>query len=235
MISIRLVVLCILSPTYALITWLKHGVPRAQKTTLLRTWSRSSAILTGLAVVAILVAEHTVSVNRCVTIALGVLAFWRLNEIVFAFFTDAYDRLSSKPQTTTFTPPERLKFVAVSYLELIVCFGFTYIGLQDALATLLNPAVQAFKSSLPGLADALYLSSTIITTLGYGDSDPVAWLAKILAIWEVFSGFILFAVALAVYLGSEKAVSATAPVQTHLAGVSDLAQAEVATSQLSSR
>lgn len=217
----------VLSPTYALISWLKHGVPRAEKTALLRTWSRSAAILTGLAVATTLVAEHTVSVNRWFTIGLGVLAFWRLNEIVFAFFADAYDRLSSKPQTTTFTPPERLKFVAVSYLEIIVCFGFTYLGLQGALATLLNPAVQAFKSSLPGLADAIYLSSTIITTLGYGDSDPVAWIAKILTIWEVFSGFILFAVALAVYLGSEKTVPSEVPGQTHPSGAHVPTQAEV--------
>lgn len=204
MASIRVGVLYVLSPTYALITCLKHGRPKAEKTSLLRKWSRIAAILTGFAVAAILVAENTVSVNRWVTIGLGALAFWRLNEIIFAFFTDAYDRLSSTPQTTAFTPAERLKFVAVSYLETIVCFGFTYIGLQTALTILLDPAVQAFKSPLTGLADAIYLSSTIVTTLGYGEHDPLAWLARILAIWEVFSGFILFAVALAVYLGSEK-------------------------------
>jgi hypothetical protein len=198
--------LCLFSPTYCLITWLKRGKPKADKTALLRWWSRGAAAITVFAVVGVLIAERLGTINPCIVIAMGVFALWRANEIVFAFFRDATSRLGGEPQTTSFTAPERLKFVAVSYLEMIGCFGFVYLGLQTLLISLFGPAAQAYKKTLPSLADAIYLSSTIITTLGYGESDPAAWSSKILSIWEVFSGFVLFAVALSVYLGSEKTV-----------------------------
>ena len=203
---------CLISPNYGLITWLKQGLPQAQKTALLRTWSRTAVALTATAIVGLLVIERLSTINCWIIMGLGVVAFWRANEIVLAFFTDALSRLGGEPQTTTFTAPERLKFVVTSYLELIACYGLVYLGLQTLLLSLFGQSVKAFKSALPSVADAIYLSSTVVTTLGYGDSDPATWSSKILTICEVFSGFILFAVALAVYLGSEKTVPSAGTV-----------------------
>jgi hypothetical protein len=209
--------LYILSPTYCVITFLKKSKRGLERTKILKRWSSGAIILTVVAVFGILIAEYAGPLNRWVLIVLGALALSRVNELVFAFFHDASSRLAGEAQTTTFTAPERLRFVAVSYLEVIVCFGFIYLRLQPLLVVIFGPTVEVYKTAIPSLADSIYLSSNIITTIGYGENEPKAWLAKVLSTWEVFSGFILFAVALAVYLGSEKVVPSSnfvAPVST---------------------
>lgn len=120
----------------------------------------------------------------------------RINEISYAFFMDALDKLKDKESSkSALTGYDRIKLIFKSYVELIINF---------ALLFEMTPLVYWKNGSCPtGPLDTLYFSVITITTTGYGDISPVnAWL-KLLCMYEVFSGIIMLVICFSIY-GSYK-------------------------------
>lgn len=115
----------------------------------------------------------------------------RANEIIYAFYRDAIEKLNGEPSRSNLKYGERIQLSLKSYLELIINFASIYI--------LLPP--QYFNFKIASYVDALYFSGVTITTLGYGDISPTHPISKFLSIYEVLCGFALIIVSFAIYTG----------------------------------
>jgi voltage-gated potassium channel len=129
-------------------------------------------------------------VNNYIAWCLGVIAWWRMNEIFYAFYQDAIERLSGSTPHTKLTPAQRIKLAMRSYLSLTLNFAFVSFFMPS---TFYDPCFTNFHN-------ALYFSGVTITTLGYGDIKPVHAISKFFAVYEVFSGVLLVVVAIGVYI-----------------------------------
>ena len=118
-------------------------------------------------------------------------AFSRPNEIFYAFYRDAIDKVDDKRPFSNLKFGERIKLALKSYLELILNFATMYY---------LFPAAW-FKQEFDFYFQALYFSGVTITTLGYGDIAPVCIVPQLLTVYEVLCGFILLIVSFAIYTG----------------------------------
>ena len=115
----------------------------------------------------------------------------RANEILYAFYRDAIEKLNGEPSKSTLKYGERIQLAMRSYIELILNFASIYI--------LLPPS--CFDCNITNYLDALYFSGVTITTLGYGDISPTCVFPQMLTIYEVLCGFMLIVVSFAVYTG----------------------------------
>ena len=113
----------------------------------------------------------------------------RANEIIYAFYRDAIEKLNGKPSRSNLKYGERIQLAVKSYIELILNFASIYI--------LLPPCF--FDNKITSYTDALYFSGVTITTLGYGDISPSHVFPQFLSIYQVLCGFSLIVVSFAVY------------------------------------
>lgn len=116
----------------------------------------------------------------------------RANEIIYAFYRDAIEKLNGEASRSNLKYGERIKLAVKSYVELIVNFACIYI---------LLPADFFVDGKVHSFIDALYFSGVTMTTLGYGDIVPAHAVTRFFAIYEVVCGFSLIIVSFAVYTG----------------------------------
>jgi ion channel len=141
------------------------------------------------------------------SIVIFYFAFSRAFEVSYAFVRDVLDRLGKVQPNTNLTTGQRIVMAFRSYVGLIVDFAVMYF---------LFPAFSLFRTfdwlpidhdkkfDLKSFFDAVYFSVMTITTTGYGDFAPSVWSTRLLAMWEVLSGLLLIAMALAIYLSTSK-------------------------------
>ncbi|NUY57242.1 hypothetical protein HLG76_11930 [Salinivibrio sp. EAGSL] len=115
----------------------------------------------------------------------------RANEIIYAFYRDAIEKLNGEPSRSDLKYGERIQLAVKSYIELIINFASIYM--------LLPPCY--FDNKINSYIDALYFSGVTITTLGYGDISPRYAFPQFLSVYEVLCGFTLIVVSFAVYTG----------------------------------
>jgi hypothetical protein len=118
------------------------------------------------------------------------VAFWRVNEIFYAFYDDANARLKRCKPRTALQPAHRIKLAIRSYASLTLDFSVIAFCLP----------LKYYDSPICNFIDALYFSGVTIATLGYGDIKPMHAISKLFAVYEVFSGILLVVVALAIYM-----------------------------------
>ncbi|KZN14883.1 potassium channel family protein [Marinomonas sp. TW1] len=115
----------------------------------------------------------------------------RANEIIYAFYRDAIEKLNGEQSRSKLKYGERIQLAVKSYIELIINFASIYM--------LLPPSY--FGDKITSYIEALYFSGVTITTLGYGDISPTHGFAQFLSIYQVLCGFTLIVVSFAVYTG----------------------------------
>jgi hypothetical protein len=125
-------------------------------------------------------------------VSLWLLPFSRINEILCAFSRDGLDQLARRRPKTAFTPVERIKAVAESYVEVALDFGIIYFFLPHGM----------FPKDFTGIIQAVYFSWVTITTTGYGDITPQRSLSQLLCMYEVAIGIVLIVFAVASYVAS---------------------------------
>lgn len=131
--------------------------------------------------------------NIILFIVLYAVTWSRCNEILFAFILDALDKSENLRPKSELTYRKRIELSLLSYIELILNYSALF---------LMMPA-NYFKGDFESIIDSIYFSGVTITTLGYGDFLPVAWLPKFLVIHEVLAGFTLIIVSFALYSGKK--------------------------------
>lgn len=118
-----------------------------------------------------------------------VYSYSRINEIVYAFYSDAL----SASKESDLTPVERIRMAMRSYFGLAVNFALLYYFL---------PIQGLFKEPLKSFLESFYFSGVTLATLGYGDISPAHWISQLLALYQVFAGILIVAVAIASYVSS---------------------------------
>lgn len=190
----------VVSPTYFYADYRKSKASKDERTDLIKRYNRRYLIASWLlaAVLGLTWQWNVYPTDRwlvpygvMVTILVWLLPLSRSNEIFFAFLEDAYDKVSHKEPTSNLSFSDRIRLALHSYLELLSNFAIIYYVIPK----------EWFSKPLEGIWDALYYSGVTITTLGYGEIHPVAWIPKGLVVYEVFCGFILLIVSFAIYAG----------------------------------
>jgi voltage-gated potassium channel len=79
----------------------------------------------------------------------------------------------------------------------------SYFGLAINFAILYYfiPVANLFNNAFGNFLEAFYFGGVTLATLGYGDILPHHWLSRLLALYEVFTGILIIAVAIATYVG----------------------------------
>lgn len=125
-------------------------------------------------------------------IGLAVYLLSRCNEVFYAFYRDAVEKLIPRHGPRSgLSMARRLRLSLNSYVELVIDFALFYF---------LLPA-DSFKSQAESFADHLFYSASTITTSGGGGIVPIGIAARLLTDYEVFCGLILIVVCFAVYVG----------------------------------
>ncbi len=197
--AIQIVVLTLLSPTWAIATYSKRGAsPEARACGIIRR----NYLYAFWSIFALLALDEYLSEQASfhsfviyVAYFFGYAITWsRCNEIMFAFLGDALDKSARLPSKSTLNSRRRIELALISYLELILNFAFLYLLLMHPVGPIDVPR---------NAIDAFYFSGVTITTLGYGDFRPDSMYTKLLVVQEVLAGFTLLIVSFAVYAGRE--------------------------------
>lgn len=195
---ISTIVLTILSPTRAIIAWLKDR-PSGDKHAILRKWNLGWFWAELIALAGLAAASHFCSLRPtmagatyAVYMAIWLFPFSRCNEIAYAFYHDAFDKSQKVTRFQEMSAAERIQMLIRSYLGLTMNFAIIYFFLPSCM----------YDPELKTPVQALYFSGITIATLGYGDFKPIHGISQLLAVYEVFSGLLLLVVALAVYVSN---------------------------------
>jgi voltage-gated potassium channel len=117
----------------------------------------------------------------------------RINEIAYAFYQDPLSRLANEIPFSDLLPIDRIRMAMKSYVGLGINFAIIFYFL---------PLKDGFTGDMSTFFDALYFSGVTLTTLGYGDIAPKNCIARAFALYEVFAGILLIAVAIGTYIGA---------------------------------
>lgn len=194
----------LISPTRRWVEAHKDGAASAQdKGDVLRRFSKVSCNVEVL--LAFLLCVLTPTLPKTWMLVGTWLVIWyavsRIYEIIFAFYGDAVRQLKSEPRTSNLLHMERVFMAIKSYFGLIVCFAALYYFIPiDMFETTVNEP-KNLNDSIGGF-EALYFSTVTITTLGYGDIQPVEWPSRLLVMLQTVSGLFLLVVSVACYLGT---------------------------------
>ncbi|WP_157826561.1 MULTISPECIES: potassium channel family protein [Halomonadaceae] len=199
-----------LSPTWWFATHAKAGAfghDRAKGIILRNYFYLSYAIIValvfGIFTHGISTDNYPLKYQLLVLLFLYVVTWARCNEILFAFIVDALDKTKDASDggvnnESSLTYRKRIKLALLSYIELIINYAVIYF---------MMPPSWFGEEKFGNIIDAVYFSGVTITTLGYGDYSPSFWVAKLLVIHQVLTGFTLVIVSFAVYAGKGLAAS----------------------------
>ena len=180
-----------LSPTRKIIDLWKRG-DRAHRGDALRRWSLwlfwlefTAAIVVALSYMGPPSTDFTYA-----GLVPLVWAWSRINEIVYAFYSDTL----SPTKESDLTAIDRIRMSMRSYFGL--AFNFALLYYFWPMADLFTKPIEG------GFFESLYFSGVTLATLGYGDILPKHWFCRLLALSEVFAGILLIAIAIATYIGA---------------------------------
>jgi hypothetical protein len=146
----------------------------------------------GALLLAMTVRAGTVEAPSLLWVPIGVLAFWRINEIVYAFCGDIADTVMKVKSDSGLDHLNRLKMLARSTVGLVVWFATLYSALG---------AGDAFKCPPADFRDTLYFSAVTLFSIGQEGQEVQNHAVRIVQVYQGISGFVLLAVAVAVYVG----------------------------------
>lgn len=161
----------------------------------LRRWNWGwFAIEFSLAVALVWISRQSVASSwpELVRVALCLVAFWRINEIAYAFYRDGLSKIRGDADSSDVPMQERVGMLLRSAFGLAVQFAVLYY--------LLLPA-QGFKESFNDFRDALYLSAATMTSIGQEGQEVQSHLMRLLHIYQSGLTIVLFVIALATYVG----------------------------------
>jgi voltage-gated potassium channel len=118
------------------------------------------------------------------------IAGWRINEIVYAFYKDALDSLENRTRESALTSGDRFRMLLRSYLSLWLCFATLYF---------LLPTSQSFQCEMQNFGDALFFSAATQTSLGQEGLNIDGVVERALAIYQVVAGLVLLVLAVSAY------------------------------------
>ena len=126
-----------------------------------------------------------------ICLAIVIMAF-TVNEIVYAFWNDVADSILKVSTNSGLNHVHRLSMLSRSAAGLVVWFAVLYSALGTG---------SAFKCPFSDFRDALYFSAVTLFSIGQEGQEVQGHIVRILHVYQGVSGFVLLAVAVAVYVG----------------------------------
>ncbi len=126
----------------------------------------------------------------------ALLGFWRINELVYAFYRDAMDRIEGYRSSDKFSPGQRIRLLMWAYSEIVLQFGIIHFAID------IHSKWSAY-TGITKVLDAIYFSGVTITTTGFGDIQPCSSAARLAALFESITGVLFIGLSLAVYLATK--------------------------------
>ena len=151
-----------------------------------------SEICLAIVIMAFTVNDGSIEALGVLWIPISVLAFWRVNEIVYAFWNDVADSILKVSTNSGLNHVHRLSMLSRSAAGLVVWFAVLYSALGTG---------SAFKCPFSDFRDALYFSAVTLFSIGQEGQEVQGHIVRILHVYQGVSGFVLLAVAVAVYVG----------------------------------
>lgn len=167
----------------------------------LRGWSLGLFIYEIVLAILLCIDRDVPSLPSWIEWPIIVIAVWRINEITWAFYGDALSMVTPIKQKekhrSNLQKDERIRMAMRSIYGLLFNFAVLYYYL---------PVDKPFKDgyTLPGFFESMYFSGITLATVGYGDISPTNNWLQFLSIYEVFTGILIIAVAIATYVGGEE-------------------------------
>ncbi len=191
---LRKVLVFAFSPTRLAIEFLKPKVASYGK---LITWWNWTFRNVMLSVVILFLFDKGIVVRHLpfwlVCFVSWLLPFSRINELLIAFYQDAFEQLRGADSGTKITSIQRVGYLVGAYFEVAIQFGILYFCLLQGF----------FNKEFCSIVQAIYFSAVTITTVGYGDIIPNHWLSQLACIYELAVGFVLIIFTLGSYLASK--------------------------------
>ena len=184
----------LLSTTRLIIDRKKRSPTRRQSGDKLRHWNSGWFIFEALLAAALLLISPHYSVKNwcsCVIYTLCVIAFWRINEIAFAFYSDSMSKLKQEQSSSDLKPYERVQMLLKSYVGIIVQFAVLYYCLFPG---------KGFTEEFDDFRDALYFSATTLTAIGQEGQEVCSHWLRAFYDYESASGILLLVVAVSIYI-----------------------------------
>jgi voltage-gated potassium channel len=186
-----------LSFTRFIIDYLKDDLDKAPTGNLLRSWNWGWFIWETILAGSLALLSQTYPVHDWYAFPRQLLclcAFWRINEVTYAFYSDGISKVRKQPASSDLLPHQRLPMLLRSYLGLIIQFSVIYFCLFPG---------EGFKDTLCDFRDALYFSATTLTAIGQeGQEVKNHWL-RLAHVYEAASGILLLVFALSIYVGQQ--------------------------------
>jgi len=143
------------------------------------------AVIAWLLILAVLLRWSLIGSGCFATIIMLYLLLGSINYPLCIIFIDRYS-LKWKPQSFN----RLIMLLFVNYLQIIVAFAYLYLNTATVV-------ISKCGNAIARPLDALYFSLVTITTLGYGDMQPLDAWAKCLVILEVVVGLVFFGLVIA--------------------------------------
>lgn len=120
------------------------------------------------------------------------IAFWRINEIAWAFYKDSLDRIRGSAQRSDIEPHERVPMLMRSTVGLVVQFSVVYFCAIPG---------EGFSECLTDFRDALYFSATVATSVGQEGQEVKDHLLRTAHVYQSALSILLLVLALSIYVG----------------------------------
>ena len=193
----------ILSPTRIIIDFIKsHIIAKQKRADCISLWIYFWLLYSiALTVMIQFLTIYQIHICDYVYVTAVSIAISRINEIMYAYLSDALGRISQHDsEFDLFPPAQRVSFIGTSYVELAEHFALLAYATQQLADT---DKIQTYNHKFTSIFDATYFSVMTITTTGYGDIYPTYSISKIISMYEPLTGVVLFALALGVYLSAK--------------------------------
>lgn len=184
----------LLSLTRFIIALLKRSSTKEQSGEQLRAWNKCWFAWETFLAITLLLVSLTIPVSEwycSVLFALCICAFWRINEIVYAFSADSLSRIRNEEATSNLRPYERIQMLMRSYLGLVVQFAILYFCLTPG---------QGFAQPLGDFRDSLYFSAITQTAIGQEGQEVKSHWLRLVHVYQSGAGILLLVLAVSIYI-----------------------------------
>lgn len=187
-----------LSLTRLLIDYFKRSKSEEKSGNCLRNWNFWWFIMELVLCVALIYLpcfSCTEAVPKSMQSLLCFIAFWRINEVAYAFYNDGMSKIKGELATSDLEPYERINMLFRSANGLIVQFAVLYAFLTP---------LEGFRVSIHDFGSALYFSATTMTSIGQEGQEVQTALMRIFHFYQSALGILLFVLAISVYVSPQQ-------------------------------
>ncbi|MFW6268711.1 MAG: ion channel [Bacillota bacterium] len=146
--------------------------------------------------------ENFPFLSRIIFFLITYYSISRAIEIFLDFLIDSIEKMKKKPLVNKgLTYSDRYIIALKIFIELIIDYGIIYYAFSTNFAQYLFKTNQnLYITRFDSIFEAVYLSVSTITILGFGDIYPTHFITQFFSIFEVLTGVFILIVTFTIYV-----------------------------------